>query len=157
MEVNNGSMKAVSIRQPLAHFIVSGTISVIDRNQSTKYRGPILIHASKDFDSNWQHPANPNDVRTPNSIDKLLDTGCLPLDIFFTSLFEKVRDYSCGGIVGIGEIADCVSQSTDVWFHGPYGLIFKNVRPLAFIKCKGAPGIFTVPDSVMTQLDLTGL
>ena len=39
-------MKALSVRQPWAWCIVSGFKSVENRTWTTKYRGPILIHAS---------------------------------------------------------------------------------------------------------------
>ncbi|MCA9418448.1 MAG: ASCH domain-containing protein [Candidatus Omnitrophica bacterium] len=39
-------MKAISIRQPFAHYIVTGDKKIEYRSWRTNYRGPILIHAS---------------------------------------------------------------------------------------------------------------
>lgn len=41
-------MKALSIHQPYADWIVDGSKPVENRNWTTHYRGPLLIHASKD-------------------------------------------------------------------------------------------------------------
>lgn len=40
-------MKALTICQPWAHLIVTGEKRVENREWSTKYRGPLLIHAGK--------------------------------------------------------------------------------------------------------------
>jgi ASCH domain len=40
-------MKIISIRQPWAGLIVSGLKDVENRTWPTRYRGPILIHASQ--------------------------------------------------------------------------------------------------------------
>lgn len=42
-------MKAISIRQPYAHNIIYDGKDVENRNWPTKYRGDVLIHASKSF------------------------------------------------------------------------------------------------------------
>lgn len=39
-------MKAISIRQPWAWLIVNGFKDIENRSWRTKYRGPVLIHAS---------------------------------------------------------------------------------------------------------------
>src|SRR6267378_3713180 len=43
-------MKIISIRQPWASLIVSGVKDVENRTWSTRYRGPVLIHASRTAD-----------------------------------------------------------------------------------------------------------
>lgn len=50
-----------------------------------------------------------------------------------------------GGIIGIGEIWDCVTASKSIWFHGPYGFLVRNTIELPLIPCKGALSFFT-PD-----------
>lgn len=40
-------MKALSIKQPWAHLIVSGVKDVENRSWKTNYRGRIFVHASK--------------------------------------------------------------------------------------------------------------
>lgn len=42
--------KALSLRQPWAWAVVHGYKDVENRSWSTKHRGPLLIHASKQLD-----------------------------------------------------------------------------------------------------------
>lgn len=59
------------------------------------------------------------------------------------------RDASCedfGAIIGEVDITGCVTESTSVWFAGPYGFTLAN--PVLYekpIPCRGALGFFT-PD-----------
>jgi hypothetical protein len=43
-------MKIISIRQPWASLIVSGIKDIENRTWPTRYRGPVLIHASQRAD-----------------------------------------------------------------------------------------------------------
>ncbi len=52
------------------------------------------------------------------------------------------RNFLMGGIVGVMEIVDCVSESDSHWFQGEYGFVIENARPLPFIPCKGALSFF---------------
>lgn len=47
-----------------------------------------------------------------------------------------------GGIVGMVEIVDCVTDFDSEWFRGPYGFVLRHPRPLEFVPCKGALGFF---------------
>jgi hypothetical protein len=47
-----------------------------------------------------------------------------------------------GGIVGVMEIVDCVTEMDSAWFFGRYGFVIRNARPLGFVPCKGALGFF---------------
>ena len=74
-------MKVLSIRQPWAQLVASGAKDVENRTWPTRYRGPVLIHASQRAD----------DV-TSDEIERRFGVrppAVLPL----------------GGIVGIAEIA----------------------------------------------------
>jgi len=42
-------MKALSLTQPWAHLVVAGAKKYETRSWSTKYRGPLYIHAAKGF------------------------------------------------------------------------------------------------------------
>ena len=44
-------MKAISIRQPWCHRILYDGKNVENRDWPTRFRGPVLIHASKGFDA----------------------------------------------------------------------------------------------------------
>lgn len=122
-------MKALSIRQPWAWLIVNGHKDVENRSWQTKFRGPVLIHASKtmtddDYTNAWVH-AQDNNV-------------CLP----------EAKDLERGGIVGQAIIVDCVTQSDSPWFFGPKGLIMEDANPLPFKPCKGMLGFFQVEGGI---------
>ncbi len=44
-----------------------------------------------------------------------------------------------GGIVGIVELVDCVSEHPSPWFEGPFGLVLRSPRPLPFVTMPGHP------------------
>jgi hypothetical protein len=112
-------MKALSIMQPWAHLIVSGQKDVENRSWPTRYRGPVLIHAGKKFDRDFDRGDFPGlDISLPDDLD-------------------------VGGIVGVAEIVDCVTVSASLWFFGRYGFVLQNARPLPFRPCRGALGFFT--------------
>lgn len=112
---------AISIRQPWAWAIVHAGKDIENRDWSTRFRGPVAIHAAKGMGK--QEYADAADFiaqvagRTPDGIER-------------------------GGIIGVAEIADCISESDSPWFFGRYGFVLKNVRPVTFIPVKGALGFF---------------
>lgn len=119
-------MKALSIRQPWAWLIVNGHKDIENRVWPTKFRGPVLIHASKgmtrdEYAFALVH-AEEQGVALP------------PFD-------ELER----GGIVGRAVITDCVTRSESPWFFGDYGFVMTKAEPLPFELCKGSLGFFT-PD-----------
>jgi hypothetical protein len=80
-------MRILSIRQPWAHLITQGSKSIENRSRPTKYRGPVLIHASLKIDKE----ACANHHLDPASLET-------------------------GGIVGIADIVDCVEKHRSRWF-----------------------------------------
>lgn len=138
-------MKALSIQQPWAWAIFNGK-PVENRDWSTSYRGPLLIHAGKKFD------------------DEGFDWICdeherlgLSLDII-----PAVKDgaFFCGGLIGIVDMVDCVQEHDDrwnneapwrgnPWFSGRYGFVFANPRLIEFVPYRGKLGIFDVPEGVV--------
>lgn len=132
--------RAISIRQPWAWAILHGK-SVENRPWSTKFRGPIFLHAAKNltrreyesaaffcYDYRLRHPEFPHLPAMPN--------------------LER------GGIVGAAEIVDCVSQSDSPWFigQGQFGLVLENVRPLTFYRMNGSLGLFEVDERALKHL-----
>jgi hypothetical protein len=118
-------MKALSIRNPWAAAIIHLGKDVENRTWMTTYRGPVLIHTGKileldEFGSFWlrQFPG-------------------LKVTREFIDLAEVK-----GGIIGQGDIVDCVTSSTSKWFTGPYGFVLANVKPLPFRACHGMLGLF---------------
>jgi len=126
-------MLTLSIRQPWAWLIVNGYKPVENRSWATAYRGPLLIHASK------QAAFDPADMRRFRQ--EMRQTGLvIPANL------------PAGGIVGIADLVDCVTvcdDPADADWHEPgqYAFILRNARPLPFLPAPGKLRLF--------QLDYT--
>lgn len=123
---------ALSIRQPWAWLILHAGKDIENRNWRTKFRGRVLLHASntctlKDWDAArvcYENLMIDGEITT--------EAGAIPHRL----------DLERGGIVGVAEIVDCVTDSDSEWFFGDYGFVLKNAQPIDFIPCKGALGFF---------------
>lgn len=127
---------ALSVKQPWAALLVAGVKAVEVRTWPVRRRGRVLIHASKVPDD---RPEGWALVTTPE-----------------LAALAALR----GGIVGVGELADCVRYETAEafaaavelhrnapgWFRpgGLYGFVFRNVRPVAYHACPGQTMFFGV-------------
>jgi len=118
-------LKILSIRQPWAHLITSGSKNIENRVWPTIYRGPLLIQASLTIDREAcrEHKLFPEELET-------------------------------GGVVGIAEIVDCVTEHSSRWFEGPYGFVLRHRRPLPFVKWTGSLGLRDAPTRLLKRLGL---
>jgi hypothetical protein len=125
-------MKTISIRQPWAHLILYCGKDIENRSWPTRFRGSVLIHASKGMTvEEWEDAMSfARGVRAKNH--------------FKVEKNATFKDVQRGGIVGIASIVDCVTSSESPWFVGEYGFVIANVRPVPFHPCKGALGFFDV-------------
>jgi hypothetical protein len=121
-------MKVLSLRQPWAWLVFHGK-DIENRSWPTRHRGPVLIHASMNYDKEGKKWVVRN--------------------------FPKIRipiHLPRGAILGRVELADCVTASGNRWFFGPYGFVLKN--PVEFKKpvpYKGRLGIFDVPEEILRK------
>jgi len=126
-------MKALSIRQPWAWAIIHAGKDIENRTWKTNYRGPLLIHASKNYDR-----LGDIHLRYNMGID--------------FSRFSK----SCfrGGIIGMVDLVDCVEHSDSPW-KDPLGcgFVLKNPRPLVFAPMPGRQGLFEVREALRLEHD----
>jgi hypothetical protein len=53
-----------------------------------------------------------------------------------------LRELQSGGLVGEADLVDCVSDSDDKWFEGPFGFVLVNAKVIPFVPCKGMLGFF---------------
>jgi hypothetical protein len=118
-------VKILSIRQPWARLITQGTKNIENRSWPTNYRGPFLIQASL-------------------NINRL---ACLRHKL-------DIDEIETGGIVGIAEIVDCVTDHRSPWFEGPYGFVLRNRRSLPFVKWKGSLELREAPARLLRRLGL---
>lgn len=143
-------LRALSIRQPWAMSIVTGTKRIENRSWDTRFRGLFLIHAGKgmtrdEFDG-WAHMILAEDIRWPGLRGR----------IWRPSDFEGQR----GGIIGAARLVDvarsreAVAPDQRPWFFGPVGFVLADVVPVPFMPCKGALGFFSVEPEVEAQARL---
>src|SRR6266446_7969524 len=124
-------MKILSIRQPWASLIVSGAKDVENRTWPTRYRGPVLVHASRRAD----------DV-TSGDIERRFGMHSPP-------------ELPLGGIVGMTNIVDCVKPHASRWYASSHwAFVLANSRPLPFVKWKGALLLRDAPAELLNLLNI---
>ena len=126
-------MKALSIMQPWALLIVNGHKDIENRtwqarNPGLRFRGKVLIHAGKTLDG---------PKRDYGHFTRYIR------DSFGVHLPE-LDALQLGGIVGMAEFTDCVTQHNSPWFFGTYGFVIAQARTLPFMPVKGQLGFFDV-------------
>ena len=92
------------------------------------------IHAGKEFDHEG----------LPYFMDALRSTG-RKLDI-------RLEDMAHGSIVGCAVLTGVVDRSASKWFSGPYGWQLEQAVAIDPLPCKGALGLWTLPDELMFEL-----
>lgn len=135
-------MYALSIQQPWTWLIANGHKDIENRDWTTNYRGLILLHAGKKLDVN---AFDGNALFMPywyQNCNKPETVYAMP---------KNKEDYKTGGIVGIAELVDVVTESTSPWFHGHYGFVLRNANPLPFVSLRGKLGLFVMPDELIRQ------
>lgn len=122
-------MKAISIRQPWAWLIVNGFKDIENRSWDTKYRGAVLIHASK-------RKPDPEDYRIAKRVLKYIhgEDGW--------SKMPSIDEFERGGIVGYTHITGTTRESASPWFFGPVGFQLSGSKPLPFQSLKGRLSFF---------------
>jgi hypothetical protein len=131
---------ALSLKQPWAALLAHGLKTIEVRRWPTARRGQVLIHAAKVSDEREEVWA-----RVP----------------------KELRDMAqlVGGIIGSGEITDCVEYRSAAafqadqarhlndpsWFEGPvlYGFTFTNLKPMRFRPYPGWMRFFPVEEEEM--------
>jgi hypothetical protein len=139
-------MKALSLRQPWLWAVLELGKTIENRRWNTKYRGPILLHAAKGCTV----------VECVGALAWMVETNLLePHDPRWPGLESVER----GGICGYAEIVDVVppgirpmfttTTKDELQWHMPeqYGFVLGNVRRLPFTPCRGALGLFEIPDA----------
>ncbi len=139
-------MKALSIRQPWAWYILHAGKDVENRGTRWNYRGPVLLHVGASLTK--------DEYRAWRAAGESMRSDPEPR--------AKVPEYSelqRGGFVGIVRITGCVqhdiysrdpAKNTTGWRmgsdeHGPtYGYDLADAQALPFVPAKGALGLYEV-------------
>ena len=128
MKAEAVQMKVLSVRQPWAWLIVNGWKNVENRTWPTKFRGRVLIHASKGM------------TRDEYNACYLFVCGFAPS--LAMSEMPAFDDLQRGGIIGETTILDCVTHHPSDWFTGPFGFVVDESKPLPFVPMNGQLGFF---------------
>ncbi|RZJ07665.1 MAG: ASCH domain-containing protein [Rubrivivax sp.] len=144
-------MLAISVRQPWASLLAMRKKPVENRSWATRFRGRVLIHASKGL--------------TRIEYDDAIDfcTRRCGLDETYQHML-RFDNLQRGGIVGEMVISDCVTEHASPYFVGPFGFVAAQARELEFTPVKGALSFFKpelpagwVPRSPWTNKPLAAL
>lgn len=119
-------MRALSIRPPWAYAIAHLGKRVENRTWSTRYRGPLLIHASSTI--------------VPSEYDELAA---------IVGYRIEPQTTPNGVFVAVAQLVDCVGAASlppNPWICGPYAWVLDDVRPLERpVAARGRLGLWT-PD-----------
>lgn len=139
-----GMVAALSGTQPYQHLLLHPELleaaglppkRLTNRNWTTAYKGPVVLHASKKFDA----AALPGWSRR--------------LGYDLTALLPKRKDYDQGFLVGQADLVEVVEQSSDPWFIGRYGFVLRHPqvfsRPIPYRGAAG--GLFYIPLTVLEE------
>jgi hypothetical protein len=121
--------KIISIRQPWATLIVRGLKDIENRSWASRYRGPVLVHAS-------QRPS----FRSLADIARQFDIDLPQVEL------------PVGGIVGVTNIIDCVDAHPSPWFEGKFGFVLDRSRELPFMPWKGSLGLRSATTELIDAL-----
>jgi len=127
-------MKALSIRQPWAWLLTSEQKTIETRTWLLNYKGPIAIHAPKQFASNAIH---------------------LPVQLLKGQQWQRR-----GGIVGMCIVKDCrrfhegdEQQALVPFESGLFSiLIEKPITLPILVPCQGQLGLFDLHDNITNQV-----
>lgn len=123
-------MKALTICQPYAHLILTGEKPVENRTWTTRYRGPLLIHAGKS--RSWMD--EDDEQRYPGMV--------------FGAVVGMVEMYDALHVTSVQRLHADLRDHHHV--NGPWCFMLRN--PVRFerpIPYRGAQGFFDVPDDLL--------
>lgn len=150
-------MNAVSLWQPFASAIACGAKKIETRAWATRYRGPLLIHASRTRvfatedlrrrTSLWRSAFNQRDASFEEFIGALpygaLVARCELVDCIAVVDTESIR----AAARRIGEKYSPLERQLGDYRRGRWAWMLAKVEPLpAPIPCRGMPGLFEVEE-----------
>jgi hypothetical protein len=135
-------VKAISLYAPWCWAILFAGKDVENRDWPTRFRGRILLHASK------MKSATHMEEEVEAVYSMLHESACVDKDQVLLWSFANA-----GKIVGAVTITGCVERSDSRWFFGRYGFLLANPVDIATpIPCRGSLGIWEVPSDIVEQV-----
>lgn len=164
-------MRALSLTRPWPYAILKLGKRLENRSHKRgmppmcKYRGPLLLHAAKSWDDEaieWirarnlafkgiasaEHPAGGivGRCNVVGHIEPRVTPNGTTQPVYWTT-DPSLRDGT--------QSASCDLGGLDTrWWMGGYALVLADVEPVKWVPCKGALGLWTVPDDVLAALGL---
>lgn len=138
-------MKALTLTQPWATLVALGHKRVETRSWSTRYRGPIAIHAAKGFPR--EALAFAQEERALGRIPSRIPRGAIVAVARLTECLptQEVRDRLSGLERHLGDFS-----------YGRWAWLLADIRALDEpIPCLGALGLWEVPPSAKAALEAT--
>lgn len=135
-------MYAISVRLPWTWYLLWAGKDIENRGLRfpRKYRGRILLHASKW----WNETEMLWDVESANGMWAQRPTRAQYAPQLTLRNLHETR----GCVVGSIEIVDYVEESSSPWFAGDLGIVVRNPIPFRKpIPCRGALGLFQIDTS----------
>lgn len=128
-------MRALSIRQPWAWFIVHGTKNYENRQWDDRYLRSQL--AACPIGSDFQiHASSSMTKREYEEACEFASERC------GVTMIPRIGELRLGGIIGIVRLDGVVRSSSSPWFTGRIALRLSDPLPVPFHPCKGALGFF---------------
>lgn len=134
-------MKAISLWQPWASMVALGHKKHETRSYVLRHRGPLLIHAGKQF-----RPSQEIYAQT------LRDRGWLTGDLPLGALIAQVDVLDC--IPAHWVDADRTDEALGLFSTGRYAWLLGNVQRFEPFPYRGRQGFFNVEDSEWTRTTL---
>ena len=145
-------MKAITILQPWASLIACGAKKIETRGWATKYRGPIAIHAGKQWEM-WRRRLTYNNPFF-EALWPVMTEEELKSDGYGRSQMLPV-----GAVIAIAELVDCVEIGHEAelasgiivtgnelafgdYSLGRYAWLLENVRPITPVPARGQQGLW---------------
>ena len=98
-------MKALTLTQPWATFVAIGVKRIETRSWSTRYRGPLAIHAAKAM------PAEARTLCEEEPLRMLLEQAG----------FGGADDLPRGVVIAVADLVSVAPMSTQMLTRGPFG------------------------------------
>lgn len=147
-------MKGLSLIEPWASLVAFGLKKVETRSWYASYRGPVAIHASK----------SRVEFHDPERIEQLFAQAGVQSPEGWP---KSELDFPFGKIVAVAKIESCVEMNEALiqsqtqaerafgaWAPGRFAWILGEVRRIQYpVPCKGALGLWDVPEAIRGKLE----
>ena len=137
-------MKALTLTQPWASLVACGAKQIETRSWSTKYRGPLAIHAAKGFPK-WAREFSVD----PVCYNAFKNSGWSERYVYLARNFPA---FPLGMVLAICILKDCLptkkcnlsatEQDFGDYTPGRFGFLLENIEPIEPVLAIGALGLW---------------